>query len=186
MFIYRYTYIYIYVFCFVNSYYVIVLKISQVLWGAFLYPILIHPQSEVPISCWSGHLLDCGFHGGDEHLAIHELWTVVKRKVPRYTKVYVTWGFFNWIPKTVAFNTKMVDFWMIWGTPHDWRQLQIVKWSILVVEAIPEEQMLWCRRWDLARENSQVSHGLSIFEKDITCKICSMFFFSSHVWEARG
>ena len=76
------------IFCFVTSYYVIVLKISQVLWGTLLYPILIHPQSEVPISCWSGHLLDCGFHGGDEHLTIHELWTGVKRKVPRYTKVY--------------------------------------------------------------------------------------------------
>ena len=39
------------IFCFVTSYYVIVLKISQVLWGTLLYPILIHPQSEVPISC---------------------------------------------------------------------------------------------------------------------------------------
>lgn len=109
-------YVHIYIYIYTNSYCVIVLKISQVLWGTLLYPILIH---SVPISCWSGHLLTywtVGFMGG------MNTW-LHKRKVPRYTKVYVTWGFFNWIPKTVAFNTKMVDFWMIWGTPHDWRQL---------------------------------------------------------------
>ena len=162
------------------------LKISQVLWGAFLYPILIHPQSEVPISCWSGHLLDCGFHGGDEHLAIHELWTVVKRKVPRYTKVYVTWGFFNWIPKTVAFNTKMVDFWMIWGTPHDWRQLQIVKWSILVVEAIPGRADALMPEVRPGKGKLPGFSWFIHFWKGHHLQNLLHVFFSSHVWEARG